>query len=437
MPISVAVINATSDDTVVSDAQAEAVVEALQRQVHDDFAPAWSIDADLTFVPRGGAISKGVWWLSLLDTSDQASALGYHDLTADGLPLGKVFAQTDKINGQSWTCTASHELLEMLADPDIDLWAFPHQDATDDRFYAYEVCDPCEADNIGYQIDTTLVSDFVFPAWFEAYHLPGSTQFDRQNKITAPFQIAPGGYALVYDVSTGTGFHQIFGGDEPTSSYQRPRVGSRRERRILQRAQWLRSRLCGTERWPVKTLSDPQANQIDLSAAPKATTVAQMRALIRPGGDITAPLAQDAREDNAERTLWVMTVNLRGAKIETDSDVHLVVEDEQDSNATMIVEFPDPRCVATTNAHIRDLITTARNAVITAGGPSLKRLVAGQPTLADLAVMPVEGAMMGLIPMRGKARITGIGFFDTNHGQTGVAPNAIELHPALSFTLLP
>jgi hypothetical protein len=30
--------------------------------------------------------------------------------------------------------------------------------------------------------------------------------------------------------------------------------------------------------------------------------------------------------------------------------------------------------------------------------------------------------------------VTGVGFFDYQHGQDGVAPNAIELHPVLSVT---
>ena len=29
---------------------------------------------------------------------------------------------------------------------------------------------------------------------------------------------------------------------------------------------------------------------------------------------------------------------------------------------------------------------------------------------------------------------TGVGFFDRIHGQTGVAPNGIELHPVVSFS---
>jgi hypothetical protein len=33
----------------------------------------------------------------------------------------------------------------------------------------------------------------------------------------------------------------------------------------------------------------------------------------------------------------------------------------------------------------------------------------------------------------GLATVTGVAFFDFQHGQTGVAPNAIELHPILAF----
>jgi hypothetical protein len=32
-----------------------------------------------------------------------------------------------------------------------------------------------------------------------------------------------------------------------------------------------------------------------------------------------------------------------------------------------------------------------------------------------------------------KTRIKGVGFWDEIHGQTGVAPNGIELHPVLRF----
>jgi hypothetical protein len=35
--------------------------------------------------------------------------------------------------------------------------------------------------------------------------------------------------------------------------------------------------------------------------------------------------------------------------------------------------------------------------------------------------------------LEGRATILGVGFFDFLHGQTGVAPNGIELHPVLRF----
>jgi hypothetical protein len=35
-----------------------------------------------------------------------------------------------------------------------------------------------------------------------------------------------------------------------------------------------------------------------------------------------------------------------------------------------------------------------------------------------------------------RARVVGVAFFDYDHGQTGVAPNAIEFHPVLGFACL-
>lgn len=38
------------------------------------------------------------------------------------------------------------------------------------------------------------------------------------------------------------------------------------------------------------------------------------------------------------------------------------------------------------------------------------------------------------VDLRGRVAVTGVGFWDEVHGQTGVAPNGIELHPVLRFT---
>ena len=88
--IQIAVINAT---TVLTDDQVQAAVPALQTQVHRDFASAWGIDADLSFVPSGASPDPGLWWLTVLDNSDQAGALGYHDVTDQGFPQARCLRE--------------------------------------------------------------------------------------------------------------------------------------------------------------------------------------------------------------------------------------------------------------------------------------------------------------------------------------------------------
>jgi hypothetical protein len=91
--------------------------------------------------------------------SDQRSRLPR--LTTEGLPIGKVFAASDLKAGSSSTITASHELLEMLGDPKVNLTVFVQNSNTAGTLYAYEVCEPCEDDSLGYHIDNILLSDFV------------------------------------------------------------------------------------------------------------------------------------------------------------------------------------------------------------------------------------------------------------------------------------
>jgi hypothetical protein len=234
----ISVINGSS---ALSDDDVKAALNALQAQVSRDFAPVWGTDAQLSFVPHGTSPAPGTWWLVFLDTSDQAGALGYHDLTADGLPLGKVFVQSDLDVGTSWTVTASHELLEMLADPDINLTVFVQPSETGGTLYAYEVCDACEDDSFGYRIGNVLVSNFVYPTWFESFRTPNSAKFDFQGLITQPFQLLQGGYIGIFDVSTGTGWHQLTSGGQANTYQSRPRLGSRRERRRTPKSRWLTS----------------------------------------------------------------------------------------------------------------------------------------------------------------------------------------------------
>jgi hypothetical protein len=239
VPIQISIINAS---TVLSDAEIRPVIDGLQQQVTNDFRPAWGVDAEAAFVPTGAEPSAGTWWLTILDDSDQAGALGYHDLTPDGLPIGKVFAGTDLKYGSNWTVTASHELLEMLADPNINLTVMVQtSDENAGRLYAYEVCDACEDDSFSYKIGDVNVSDFVFPAWFEDFRAQGSTQFDQTRKINGPLDLLKGGYIGVFDINSGNGWHQVTAEKHPLSVQSRGNVGSRRERSAAPRYEWMPS----------------------------------------------------------------------------------------------------------------------------------------------------------------------------------------------------
>lgn len=201
MAIQISVINKSSS---LKSSDIEPVIAALNTQVARDFAPIWHTPAQLSLEDKP---SPGSWWLVLLDDSDQAGALGYHELTSEGLPLSKVFIKTTMAAGLSWTITTSHELLEMLADPDVNLSVFAQDTNTTGLLYAYEVCDPCEAETYAYEISGIKVSDFVFPDWFQSFRKPG-TQFDQQHKISKPFELLPGGYIGTFKVDQGGGWQQ-------------------------------------------------------------------------------------------------------------------------------------------------------------------------------------------------------------------------------------
>lgn len=233
--INIAVINAS---TKITDLEANNVVQALQIQLDRDFVKVWGVTAKLHFVPHGAKPQPGHWWLSLLDNSDQAGALGYHDLTPEGLPIGKSFVGSDIQYGLAWSVTTSHELLEMLIDPYVNLTVFAQTGDTAGTLYSYEVADACEDDKFAYDINGVKVSDFVTPAWFESWRVTNSTKFDFMGHITAPFQLLPGGYIGKFDVSSGGGWSQETAETVPTLKSRAP-VGCRRERRTVAQDKWM------------------------------------------------------------------------------------------------------------------------------------------------------------------------------------------------------
>jgi hypothetical protein len=224
--ITVAIVN---ESTVMKDSEVKRIVKALQAQVRRDFAPIWHADAKVEFFKKGTQPAEA-WVLGAFDSAESAGYLGYHDVTPAGLPLGKAFVGTDIKHGYQPSVTLSHELLEMLVDPEINLTA----QVGDAEFYAYEVADAVEADELGYMIGDVLVSDFVTPAWFGSSFV-GPYSFRRN--VSKPLELARGGYISVW--SPHGGWTQRAAEGHTASHLDRPRVGSRRERRRTPREQWV------------------------------------------------------------------------------------------------------------------------------------------------------------------------------------------------------
>jgi hypothetical protein len=185
------------------------LITTLQKFLDDCFVPVWGTPAKLVKATQPLA---GAWTFVFLDDADSPGALGYHDLTKNGLPLSKIFVKTTLSVGDKVSVTACHELAEMMIDPAINLWS----DGPLGTLYAYEMCDAVEDEE--FLIDGIAMSDFVYPAYFELFHKPKSVQFDYLKKVTKPFQILKGGYSLV---RKGTKVTQIFGSKAKERKFQK------------------------------------------------------------------------------------------------------------------------------------------------------------------------------------------------------------------------
>ncbi len=224
----VAVLN---HSTTVTDDEVRTAVAALQTQVHRDFAPAWGIDAELTFVAKGSAPAPSSWWLVIQDESEYPSVLAYHTLTAEGLKQVRLSVLNAKQAQVEWTMAASHDLLEMLANPTLNLTVFVSENGTTGKLYLREICDPVSSPEYSYKIDGVVVSNFVFPAWFEPIREPGNTRFDYGNYLTSPFGLGKDAYMTVFEVKEGSGWRPIFSRQSGTTPQKRASAKKQRKRR--------------------------------------------------------------------------------------------------------------------------------------------------------------------------------------------------------------
>ena len=168
----------------------EVLVPALQKFVDRCVLPVWGTPARLSV---SKAFVAGAWAMMFVDDADAENALAYHDLTPDGFPLAKVFVRTILKAKESLSVAASHELVEMLVDPAVNLYSSgPDKKA----MYAYEAADPVEA--LSFDLGGVRMTDFIYPSYFEIFRKPGSTRFDYLGRVGRPFQILSGGYQIIF-----------------------------------------------------------------------------------------------------------------------------------------------------------------------------------------------------------------------------------------------
>jgi hypothetical protein len=167
---------------------------------------------------------------------------------------------------------------------------------------------------------------------------------------------------------------------------------------------------CGTERWQVKTLSDPDRDCVSLNVVD--ATVEQLAALPEP---TRRPSAGRLRP--VECTVYRVEAFLGGwdrfMKLENDGDYHLVLFGKTNQRVSIIAEIPSPECDGACRSGFAE------------------QFIAGRAALEAGVARPNPGDLSPVV------RVIGVGFFDYLHHQTGVAPNGFELHPVLSIEFLP
>jgi hypothetical protein len=184
------------------------VAAALQVQLTRDFTPIWGIPAVVSAFESLDDVPPAAVPLFILEPGTLDPRFhGFH-VTESDQPMGLVEGR------EGWSLAASHELLEMVIDPQGEL-KVPGESIADsipdDRLapgakqyldqgqvsYLLEVCDPCQAADNAYTVNGILVSDFVTPRYYAARE-GDEGRYSFTGEVTKPLQVRPGGYISWY-----------------------------------------------------------------------------------------------------------------------------------------------------------------------------------------------------------------------------------------------
>ena len=200
----ISVINLTNGR--LSDEDVQTAIRAINRQISQDFEPYWSLGATLRLEGKAGirpkkqkiADMRGDAVIYLWSHVDVDEALGYHDSNNSGIPYGFIFTDLVAELGESWTATLSHEALELIADPEVNLFVMgPNpNDRRRTVFHWYEMCDAVQAES--YKIDGIEVSNFLLPLYFTSGDEEGGRNDflgrSYNGQTLQSFGVNPGGY---------------------------------------------------------------------------------------------------------------------------------------------------------------------------------------------------------------------------------------------------
>lgn len=196
----------------------EAAAAALNLQVMRDFTPIWNVQATVRYLPDPQDIPVGVWPIFLVAKLPPGEG-GVH-LDKKNQPYSLVIGTPDSAD---WTIDASHEMIEMLVDPQgnrlqasraIEIQGKGVEDATGQFEYLVEACDPCEANDYAYSIDGIAVSDFITPHFYDPVATTG-TRYSFGGHVERPRQILPGGYVSFINTESDEIQQILFLGAQP------------------------------------------------------------------------------------------------------------------------------------------------------------------------------------------------------------------------------